>query len=132
MDHLHSIMIVYVHLIFNVEVYKDDEDEEKYNGNLESKESYQRPHFKENDQFELDRESGILHLFMKYLLASYRFILIFSDPLSSIPTAIHEIESGKSYLHNDEIDRLITDEGEYGSSEALVISEKSGRNEEVK
>ena len=47
MDHLHSVVVVYIHLIFDIQINKNDEDKKQYNRNLESKEGYQWPHLKQ-------------------------------------------------------------------------------------
>ena len=41
MDYLHSVVIVDIHLVFDIKINEDNEYKEKYDWNLKSKEGYQ-------------------------------------------------------------------------------------------
>jgi len=60
---------------------------------MKSEESYEGPDLEQNDEFELDWKARILYLFMKYFLATNRFVLILYHRSFSIPAAVHQIKS---------------------------------------
>ena len=124
-------MVVYVEFVLYVEKYQSNPDKEKNKRNMKSEKCYEWPYLEKDYQFEFDRKTRVLHFFMKNFLASYWFVFILNVFSSLIPATVHQIDSCQNYLNNYEIQSLIADQIENGSSHVLWKPEIAGGNEEV-
>jgi hypothetical protein len=92
---------------------------------MESKESYERPKFVENDKLELERKARVLHLFMKNFLTSIRLILIFDNFLFRVPEAVEKVQRSENNLNNNSCDSLIAYQIQDRASDIMIEIEVS-------
>ena len=130
-DLLHPVVVVEVQLVLHVEENQRNQDEEQNKGHVEGEESDERPNFEENDEFELDGETGVLYLLVQYLLAPHRPIFVLNCLPPPVPAAVHQVHAREDDLHDDESDCLVAEEGQDGTPVVCVEGEVDGGDKKV-
>ena len=90
-DDLCPIMEIYVEFVFDEVESQSYEDEKQDHGDVKAEEGDQRPKFEKDYRFELEGETGILHVFVQDLLASVRSVFILDFFLALVPAAVEEV-----------------------------------------